>query len=689
MNFEELDEIAVADLFHGLNFLEAPFQGDIQFPSAIDPKASQKLQDPPPPNLNLAQNPEPCVSEVLTTPIWRNSEALEIFESLDNKVPSFEPHQENAHLLASSSPDSDASSPSSNRNLSRMKFSPEEDKILTSLVKQYGKKSWCIISQMIGDRTPRQCRERWKNYLCPGLNKTPWTDEEDQLLFQLYQQFGAQWVKISKQFSGRTDINVKNRWVTKFKRNTSGGSTTTYTPGTSITPLQSNSGIHIQIPTTENIQDKDLSIPNNPIDSSLPSESISEMQSMSVPNQQYDQSKEPQASDSISIEPNQNEEEAPQLFVSDPVFNKEGVTGYTSYTLQGSKIPEPLSRRYRDFDALRKKFLERWPGVFIPNIPHKKTVGNKDKEIIGMRVEMINRFLKKLSKIDYLFNTDEMVLFLQNSNNVPKTLDSIKNDSYEDLLKKYASAFTDYDDKFETCEVTTQQDEFAKKLNENYPRLRAFRTFIFQEKERFKDVQQNYLNVINLLSMYEKKNVTTFVNNDENKLVFFNMKNINLCKNISNAQEKVINPYDRLYQAITEDYLDTEAMIEALESLKGLQDTYNKLTRNLTSTNVQLNDLQAGKTNVKSLLSFKGREEKISGLMMEKEKLEKDIENLGQIIKIATFNMQNQIKAFKNVSLENYYAELSRLEQDTETNATIFDNLWDTVVKDGNISEYN
>lgn len=55
------------------------------------------------------------------------------------------------------------------------------------------------------------------------------------------------------------------------------------------------------------------------------------------------------------------ENEAQQLFVSDPVFNKEGVSGYTSYTLQGSKIPEPLSRRYRDFDALRKKLVERWP----------------------------------------------------------------------------------------------------------------------------------------------------------------------------------------------------------------------------------------------------------------------------------------------------------------------------------------
>jgi len=382
-------------------------------------------------------------------------------------------------------------------------------------------------------------------------------------------------------------------------------------------------------------------------------------------------------------------EAAQPLFVSDPVFNKEGVTGFTSYTLQGSKLPEPLSRRYRDFDALRRKFIDRWPGVFIPNIPHKKTMGNKDKEIVGMRIEMINRFLKKLSKIDYLFNSDEMELFLQNSSNVPKTLDSIKEDTYEELLKKYAGVFTDYDDNFDTITGKKDQDDFAKKLSENYPKLRAFRMFIAQEKERFKDVQKNYLVIINNLSIYEKEVVNTFVNNDENKLVFYNMKNIDLCKNISNAQEKVINPYDRLYEAITEDYLDTEAMQEALESLKKLQDDYNKLTKNLTSTNITLNDLQAGKSNIKSMFSFKGREESISGLMMEKEKLEKDIENLGQVIKIATFNMQNQIKNFKNVSLEHYYGELSRIEKDTESNAKIFDDLWETVVKDGNISEYN
>ena len=75
--------------------------------------------------------------------------------------------------------------------------------------------------------------------------------------------------------------------------------------------------------------------------------------------------------------------------------------------------------------------------------------------------------------------------------------------------------------------------------------------------------------------------------------------------------------------------------------------------------------------------------------MTEIEKLEKDIEYLGQVIKIVTFNMQNQIKKFKNVRLDNYYNEFSKIERDTEKNDIIEDEIWDNVVNDKNISEYN
>ena len=381
------------------------------------------------------------------------------------------------------------------------------------------------------------------------------------------------------------------------------------------------------------------------------------------------------------------EDDEPELYVADPVYTKDHVKGYTSYTLKGSRVPEPLSRRYRDFDALRKKLVERWPGVYIPNIPHKKMVGNKGKRIIAIRVEMINRFLKKLSKIEYLFNTEEMELFLQNSSNVSKTLDGIKLENYEDLLRKYSEAIKDYDDNFDTTAGKEDQEKFTKKLNEIYPKIKNFRNIVFHAKERYKSEQENYLAVINMISLYEKETIKSFVNNDENKLVFFNMKNEELCKHIQDAHEQVINPYDRLYNAITEDYLNVEAMIECIEKLKELHDAYNKLTKNFTHLNIQLNELQAGKSSVKTI--FKNKEKEITKLTEEKEEMENNMNCLGQIIKITTFNMQNEIRDFKMVSLDNYYAELSRIEGDTEKNSTIFDDIWETVVKDKNISEFN
>jgi hypothetical protein len=49
--------------------------------------------------------------------------------------------------------------------------------------------------------------------LCPGLVNGPWSQAEDSLLTQLYTQYGPKWSFIAKQFQGRSDANVKNRWV--------------------------------------------------------------------------------------------------------------------------------------------------------------------------------------------------------------------------------------------------------------------------------------------------------------------------------------------------------------------------------------------------------------------------------------------------------------------------------------------
>lgn len=94
----------------------------------------------------------------------------------------------------------------------KKQFSFEEDKMLKKAVSDIGENNWDKVSNLIPNRTPRQCRDRWNKYLSPNISGLMWTDEEDQLLLSLINNFGNKWTKIASFFKGRNDINIRNRY---------------------------------------------------------------------------------------------------------------------------------------------------------------------------------------------------------------------------------------------------------------------------------------------------------------------------------------------------------------------------------------------------------------------------------------------------------------------------------------------
>jgi hypothetical protein len=119
--------------------------------------------------------------------------------------------------IGATSPPSSPSSPEEVRPAKRanakLKFMPEEDERLTELVEELGTKRWIEVSAKLKTRNPRQCRERYNNYLNPNLRHGLWTPEEDALLKRKVAELGAGWNKIGKFFVRRSDNALRNRWM--------------------------------------------------------------------------------------------------------------------------------------------------------------------------------------------------------------------------------------------------------------------------------------------------------------------------------------------------------------------------------------------------------------------------------------------------------------------------------------------
>ena len=100
----------------------------------------------------------------------------------------------------------------------RMKFTPEEDHRLREIVRNFGTPNWAQVSALMGNRTARQCRERYRNYLAPQIINGRWTEEEEKLLEQLFEEMGPKWSKMARSFPTRSDVNLKNHWSAMLHR---------------------------------------------------------------------------------------------------------------------------------------------------------------------------------------------------------------------------------------------------------------------------------------------------------------------------------------------------------------------------------------------------------------------------------------------------------------------------------------
>jgi len=375
--------------------------------------------------------------------------------------------------------------------------------------------------------------------------------------------------------------------------------------------------------------------------------------------------------------------------VSDPILI-EGITRYVQYKVTGDLLKETIYRRFSDFYSLREKLVERWPGIYIPNLPPKVTVGNLEKKVIETRTRVINDFCHKTSKFKFILDSEELQIFLIKSIDVSKVINNLPKLNYDEILFRYNKAFPDV-----KAGDDIELEKYLKSINNAIPymkkvllNLKGFEESILATMTQKENEINYYCNLMNVFEDYEKYTLMEYVNNDENKLVFYNPKNSETYQKIMDIKDKFINPFKNLSSWIEDDILDFKAMLQALESIINLNAILEGLTLRLKAIEEEILKYQNNEYNYFTLLiKWKTAEGILLELKNEENNTKNTIRSITSIITIACKITLNNLEIFKVEKLQRYHKHIKRFAEVQKDNGDIINDLWSYISNDPKLND--
>ena len=370
------------------------------------------------------------------------------------------------------------------------------------------------------------------------------------------------------------------------------------------------------------------------------------------------------------------------MYIDNPKKVEKPVVGsFIQYTMDGTDITEPLTRRYSDFFSLYEKLLQRWPGIYIPRVPPKKITGNMDPSVIRTRMRLLNRFCLNLSNIEYLYKAEETNIFRNNIPDVANAINKLPELSLSEILTRMKEAFPEYNENYDIIVGKSKFETFETFLTACEKKIGEFKSSVDSASEKRDADKKQFLELVKGFTNYEKDNMMIYADNNVNSLIFFNPAYSSLSERVLKLKQDMINPFVAFRDWLQEEILDVEAMKEALKQIRNLLETESKLKDKLDTLEEDLKKGQQGQVNIfKSI--FKKKEDIIAEMEKEKEITQQKIADIGEIIKIVGDNMENQIEIFKNDKTQNYYKYLKMFAILQRESNRVIRELW-TLVKNG------
>ena len=208
--------------------------------------------------------------------------------------------------------------------------------------------------------------------------------------------------------------------------------------------------------------------------------------------------------------------------------------GHIVYDVKGKDRSGPwdCKRRYNEFFLLHEILQKRFPGIPIPLVPPKKAIGNKDNTFVQDRTFYLQRFLRKLSRFDFIIESQEFQLFARpNGLNVEKALAKLLPMSTMQTYERVKAVTNTDDDKFNLMEreafanSITQYCFFARNVEPLLRKIKADLSAYLMTKHRSMAGTKEYAAFV---TRYEDLNLSHYTEMNSRELIFNNPDNKSL-----------------------------------------------------------------------------------------------------------------------------------------------------------------
>lgn len=372
--------------------------------------------------------------------------------------------------------------------------------------------------------------------------------------------------------------------------------------------------------------------------------------------------------------------------VADPILKNDKYSlTFHVYALRGSDKDGAYEtfRRYSEFLTVRTILVNRWPGCYIPPIPPKKTVGNKESTFIEDRRRFLDKFCKQVADIPYLYYSEEFQIFLRSNNpDIEKALNTLAKPSSEDIISKYSVTFSQLSGKElnnETVSKILQFYAFLKKAEVTFKNFKK----IAKEMANAKKQYYGQFNLFHNMCMveYEKNCTAEYTGNKENKFIFNQPNNLKLSNTLTKLKEAAQrDSLEKIYEFIKQESYEISAFAEAISMRDKYEGYRAKTQERQKSETADLQKIIGGKSTFKTIFSTKSKEEDISSLEKQIVKTTKEVENLTMIHDMITLIIAyTEIDKYKEAKIGKYHTILKQCAEAESANNSNIQDYWSVI----------